>query len=70
MGFNQIKLANNATIYFYIDKEDVLQGCINFHKIQQLLYRDMGADEQGIQECRFEVFKNFKRVLHNEEWNG
>ena len=70
MGFNQIQLAKTARIYFYIDDKDILQGCLNHYKISQLLLRDIGATEQGIQECTYSVFKAFKHHLHNEEWNG
>jgi len=70
MPTNQLKPANNATIYFYIDNKDKLQGCLNHYKISQLLLRDVDAADQGIQECRYLVFKEFKHVLHNEEWNG
>jgi hypothetical protein len=67
---NQVKIGNDATIYFYIDEKDRLQGCLNHYKISQLLLRDIGAAEQSIQECRYGVFKQFKNVLHNEEWLG
>lgn len=65
---NRIK--DDAIIYYYINKDDILQGSISHYKVEQLYMVEFKTDFADIKKISYKKFKRFKNVLHNEEWLG
>ena len=64
------KLCPNERVYYYIDRNEVLQGSTNKYKMEELYKREFKVNIADIKACRYSKFRMFDHHLHNDEWLG